>query len=140
MRSSIQSSRVLLEIVSHTRSLIQRRLISFYGVVCITLALSVFAWGTSYKLSLYTTHHQSSPAKLCTRGSSPAKSALNHAVGAGSVAPASLRMAIFFSLPQRMEVLFFDRLGEEAVSDLSPLGQAPILYLRPPPDEGRSVD
>jgi len=100
----------------------------------------IFAWGTGYKLSLYTTDHQSSPAKLCTRGSDSAKNALDHAAAGNALAQAPLSIAILFSLPQETEDYSFDRLSVEAVSDLSPLRQAPILYLRPPPDEGRTLD
>jgi hypothetical protein len=49
-------------------------------------------------------------------------------------------VAILFSLPQRTEDYILDRLSDEAVIELSPLSQAPILYLRPPPDKGRSFD
>jgi hypothetical protein len=100
----------------------------------------VFAWGTSYKLSLYNPGHQSSPAKVCTRGSDAAKSALDHAADGHTFSQIPPSMAVLFSLPQRTDDSFLDRLSDEAVSDLSPLSQAPILYLRPPPDERRSVD
>jgi hypothetical protein len=115
-------------------------MISFYGVLCISLVLTVFAWGTGYKLSLYNPGHESSPAKLCTRGSDPAKNALEHAVGGNAVAQAPLISAVLFSLPQETEDDPLDRLSDDAVSDLSPLSRAPILYLRPPPDEGRALD
>jgi len=118
---------------------VRKGLFSIYGVLCISLAFTVFAWGTGYKLSLYSTDHQSSPAKLCTRGSDPAKNALDQAAGGDSVARAPLSIAVLLSLPQGPEDLSFDRLRNEALSDLSPLSRAPILYLRPPPDEGRTL-
>ena len=118
----------------------QKGLLSIYGVLCISLAFTVFAWGTGYKLSLYNPGRESSPAKLCTRGSDPAKNALDHAAGGNAVAHAPFRIEVLFSLPQGTEDYSFDRLSDEAVSDLSPLSQAPILYLRPPPDERRSLD
>lgn len=124
-----------LEKASQNRNSIHKGLISFYGVVCISLAFTVFAWGTGYKLSLYTTDHQSSPAKLCTRGSDPEKNALDHAAGGNAVAQLSQSIAILFSLPQETEDYSFDRLSDEAVSDLSPLSRAPMLHLRPPPDD-----
>jgi hypothetical protein len=93
----------------------------------------VFAWGTNYKLSLYKAGHQDSPAKVCTRGSDPSKNALDHAEGGNALAQASPSIAVLFSLPQGTEDYPFDRLSDEAVSDLSPLSGAPILFLRPPP-------
>ena len=118
----------------------QKGLLSMYGFLCISLAFTVFAWGTGYKLSLYSTDHQSSPAKLSTRGSDPAKNALDHAAGGNAVAQSPVNIAALFSLPQEAEDYPFDRLSDEEVSDLSPLSRAPILYLRPPPDEGPSLD
>jgi hypothetical protein len=125
--------------VIQTRNSVQKRLLSIYGVLYISLAFTVFAWGTGYKLSLYNPGHESSPAKLCTRGSDPAKNALDHAASGNAVAQAPLRIAVLFSLPQRTEDYPSDRQSDEAVSDLSPLSRAPILYLRPPPDEGRTL-
>ena len=100
----------------------------------------VFAWGTSYKLSLYKAGHESSPAKVCTRGSDAAKSALDQAAAAHTLDHTPFHIAALFSLPQGTEDYSFDRLRDEAVSDLSPLSRAPILYLRPPPDERLSLD
>jgi hypothetical protein len=115
-------------------------LLSIYGLLCVCLALMVFAWGTSYKLSLYKTGHQSSPAKVCTRGSDAAKNALDHAADSHTLSQPPLGRAVLFALPQGTEDYSSDRLSDEAVSDLSPLSRAPILYLRPPPDKGRSLD
>jgi hypothetical protein len=100
----------------------------------------VFAWGTSYKLSLYKAGHQDCPAKVCTRGSDPAKNAFNHAAGGGAVSQAPLSIAILFSPPQGTENYPVDRLRDEAIIDRSPLSRAPILYLRPPPDGGRALN
>jgi hypothetical protein len=129
-----------LENVAQTRDFLQKGMLLIYRVLCMSLAFTVFAWGTGYKLSLYNPGHESFPAKLCTRGNEPAKSALDHAAGGDAVARARLSIAVLFSLPQRTENYRFDRLSNEAVSDLSPLSRAPILYLRPPPDEGRTLD
>ncbi len=122
-----------------TRAAKAKGLLSFRGVVCLLLGFMVFAWGTNYKLSLYQAGHQSSPAKVCTRGSDAAKNASEHALDASSAAHARLRVAVLYSLPQGPEYYPLDRLRDEVVSDLSPLGRAPILYLRPPPFEQRSV-
>ena len=94
----------------------------------------VFAWGTNYKLSLYKVGHEASPAKVCTRGSDAAKNALDHAAGGSTVVHTPLSMAVLFSPLQGTEDYPVDRLRDEAIIDRSPLGRAPILYLRPPPD------
>jgi hypothetical protein len=99
----------------------------------------VLAWGTNYKLSLYKVGHESSPAKLCTRGSEAAKTALSRAVTSPTSAQIHVLLSALFSLPQGTEGRFHGRLSDEAISDLSPLSRAPILYLRPPP-ERRSLD
>ena len=122
------------------RNSIQKGLLSIYGVLCISLAFTVFAWGTGYMLSLYKPGHESVPAKLCTRGSEPAKNALDHPAAGSALAPAPPGIAILFSLAQGIEGYSFVRQSDEAVSDLSPLSRAPILYLRPPPAEGLSLD
>ena len=100
----------------------------------------VFVWGTNYKLSLYKAGHQGSPAKVCTRGSDAAKNALDHAAGDSAAAHPPLSIAILSSPLQRIENYCLDRLSDDAVSDRSPLNRAPILHLRPPPDNGRSLD
>jgi hypothetical protein len=99
----------------------------------------VFAWGTSYKLSLYKAEPQSFPAKVCTRGSDAAKTALDHIAEGHALAQAPLSLAVLFSLPQGSENQFLERLGDEAVIDLSPLRRVPVLNLRPPPDGRRSL-
>ena len=126
--------------MSQTRISEPKGLFSFYGVLCVYLAIMVFVWGTSYKLSLYNPGHESSPVKLCMRGSDVAKSALGHAAGAHTLAQMPPHIVALFSHPQGTEVRSLDRPSDEAVSDLSPLSQAPILHLRPPPGERRSVD
>ena len=129
-----------LENVSQTRSLKPKGLLSFYGFLCVSLVFMVFAWGTNYKLSLYKAERQSSPAKVCTRGSDAAKNALDHASDGYALSQVPVSMAVHFSLPQETDDYYLDRLSDEVISDLSPLSQAPILYLRPPPGEGRSLD
>jgi hypothetical protein len=123
-----------------TRSSKPKGLLSFYGLLCVSLAFMVFAWGTSYKLSLYRAEHQSSPAKVCTLGSDAAKNALDHAADGHTLSQTPLSVAVLFSLRQGTEDYSLDRLSDEAIIELSPLSRAPILYLRPPPDEGRSLD
>jgi hypothetical protein len=126
--------------MSQTRVSERKRLSSFYGVLCVYLAFMVFAWGTNYKLSLYKAERQGSPAKICTRGSDAAKNALDRASDGHTLSRASLCMAVLLSLPRGVEDYSSDRLSDDAVSVLSPLSRAPILYLRPPPDQGLSLD
>lgn len=126
--------------ISQTRPPGSGGLLPFCGALCLSLGFMVFAWGTNYKLSLYKADCQSSPAKVCTRGSDAAKHALDHAVDDSAVAHAPLSMAALFSLLQGIKDCPINRLRDDVVIDLSPLSRAPILYLRPPPDEGRSYD
>jgi hypothetical protein len=133
-------NRIEVERMPQTRISEPKGLLSFYGVLSLYLAFMVFAWGTNYKLSLYKTEHQSSPAKVCTSGSDAAKKALDHAADAHTLSQVPLRMAVLFSLPQGTEDYSLERQSDEGVSSLSPLSRAPILYLRPPPDKGRSLD
>jgi len=126
--------------ISQTRISGPKGSLSVSGFLCLTLAFMVFAWGTNYKLSLYKAGHESSPVKVCTRGSDAAKSALERAAGSPAAAQIHLPISALFALSQESEVRFHDRLSDEVVGDLSPLSQAPILYLRPPPDERHSID
>jgi hypothetical protein len=132
--------RTALKRMSQTRISGPKGLHSFCGLLCVSLAFMVFAWGTSYKLSLYKAEHQGSPAKLCTRGSDPARNALDHAAGGSAVAHAPLNIAVLFSPLQGTGDDLVDRLRDEAIIDRSPLSRAPALNLRPPPDEGRVLD
>jgi len=103
----------------------------------------VFAWGTNYKLSLYRSGHEASPAKVCTRGSDAAKNAVDNAAGVPTIADAAeapLSIVVFRSRLQGPEKYPLDRLRDEAIIDRTPLSRASILYLRPPPDKGRSFD
>jgi hypothetical protein len=131
--------RAEVEPISRTRISVPKGFLSLYSVLCVYLAVMVFAWGTNYKLSLYKAERQSSPAKVCTRGSDAAKNALDHAIYRSAVAQAPLR-TVLFSLSQGGGGQPLNLLRDEAVIDLSPLSRAPILYLRPPPDQRRTFD
>jgi hypothetical protein len=122
-----------------TRAAKARGLLSFRGVVCLLLGFMVFAWGTNYRLSLYKAERESSPAKVSTRGSDSAKRALDNAADHSTAAHTQFSAAVLFSLRQGSEYRALDRLSDDAVADLSPLSRAPILYLRPPPNERRSL-
>jgi hypothetical protein len=102
----------------------------------------VFVWGTSYKLSLYKVERAttSAPAKVCTRGSDAARSAVDQAADGPQVGQTALLVAALFDFDETAETYPLDRRREEAVHDLSPLRRAPILYLRPPPYEGHLLD
>lgn len=135
--------RAELKNVPQTRTSGSRGWFSLYGVFCLSLGFMVFAWGTSYKLSLYKAECQSSPAKVCTRGSDAAKNAVDNAAGGGAaaaVADAPLGISVLSSLLQGTEDYPVDRLRDEAIIDRSPLSRAPILYRRPPPIERPSID
>ena len=129
-----------MESTRQTRISESKGLLSIYGVLCLTLAFMVFAWGTNYKFSLYKAGHESSPAKVSTRGSDDVEKALDRAAGGRVAAHAALSIAAFFSCLQGIGDHPLDQLRDEAIIDRSPLSQAPILYLRPPPDERRSLD
>jgi len=132
-----------LENVSPTRTSRPEELFSFCGVLCVFLAIMVFAWGTNYKLSLYKAGHEGSPAKVCTRGSDAAKNAVAQSARGGAAAAATEApsdVAVLSSLVRRTETFPVDWLRDEAVIDRSPLSRAPILYLRPPPDERFFLD
>lgn len=102
----------------------------------------IFAWGTGYKLSLYKLEAAaySAPAKVCTRGSDAAKSAVDHAAGGHTVVPIPVIVAALFSLDEAPETYPIGPQHQEAAIDLSPLSRAPILYLRPPPNKGRLLN
>lgn len=129
-----------MERVSQTRTSGPKGLLSLYGVLCLSLGFMVFAWGTNYKLSLYKAGHQDFPAKVCTRGSDAAKNAVDHVAGGSTIEHALLSIMVLFSPIQGTEDYPVGRLHDEAIIDRSPLSRAPILYLRPPPDEGRALD
>jgi len=132
--------RAELECVSRTRTSRPRGILSFYGLVCLSLGFMIFAWGTNYKLSLYKDGHQGSPAKVCIRGSDAAKNALEYAVSERAAAHAPESFAVLLPPFQLTGEFSADRLGNETTIDRSPLSCAPILYLRPPPYERRALD
>jgi hypothetical protein len=76
---------------------------------------------------------------VCTRGSDAVENALDRAAGGSVAVHASLSIAVFFSRLQGIEDHPLDRLRDEVIIDRSPLSRAPILYLRPPPDQRFSL-
>jgi hypothetical protein len=100
------------------------------------LALAVITWGTSYKLSLYKTSSAEglTPAKLCTRASDIVKGQLDDATDGHNVLhhaslPNFVRVQVELAFP------IFCRIAQDSLaSEFSPLLEAPVLHLRPPPD------
>jgi hypothetical protein len=99
------------------------------------LALSVFTWGTSYKLSLYKTNPPGTvtPAKLCKLASDKAQSQVDHAIEGHKVAFSGFPLKTFPVFKTSVLVLQRDVRPSTATASLSPLQTAPILHLRPPP-------
>ncbi len=103
-----------------------------YGLLCVLLSLTIVAWGTAYKLSLYTSTKDGAPAKVCTRGSDAAKSGVTAAidgrkiVGTGLIP--SLPVEFRLALPEPIDVAL------PAASQIVPSHHpTPIQAARPPP-------
>lgn len=99
------------------------------------LALSIFAWGTSYKLSLFTGSQPGGvpPAKLCKLTSDNAKSQVDHAVEGHTVALSSVSADTGSTLRENVFVLHEQVARSGGIESLAPLRSAPVLHLRPPP-------
>ena len=101
----------------------------------VLLALMVFAWGTGYKLSLYKPAPKdgTAPAKLCTRDSDAARSALLDASEShGTMALVALRAPLF--APAMASPDLYRRSMEDGQSvNPSPFYPPAALDLRPPP-------
>ena len=105
------------------------------NLLLLLLALAVFAWGTSYKLSLYKTlpPGSSTPAKLCTRSSDLVKGQLDAATNGHEVLH---RVVLPGLVPIVVELAFplYRRTSQDSLaSEFSPLRDIPVLHLRPPP-------
>ena len=99
------------------------------------LALSIFAWGTSYKLSLFKRHQPGSvpPAKLCKLTSDNAKSQFEHAVLGNKVEASSPTANTVSTIADSGFLLYEEVALSSGTASLGPLRSAPILHLRPPP-------
>lgn len=129
-----------LYLIDQTR-LSPQRVRSPLGVLlCLFLAFSVFAWGTGYKLSLYKADQHREPAKVCTRGSDAARSSVDHATAGCKIWPSSVLLSLIFVPSSTETYSLIDSGFFEISEDLSPLRSRPVLYLRPPPAEVRSLD
>jgi predicted small lipoprotein YifL len=103
------------------------------------LALLVFMWGTGYKLSLYRPPDNRVPAKLCTRSSDAAKSAVDDAAHGGEthLEPPLLTLA---PVPvATLPVLLRRDRQDSSTKNASPFRWTPDLYLRPPPAQPRAI-
>jgi hypothetical protein len=110
---------------------------SLYRFLHLSLALMVFLWGTGYKLSLYRPPDNRVPAKLCTRASDAAKSAVDHAADGSKMQPETLLLTRV-SMPETVPQGLLRRDGhDDLAQNLSPLRSTPNLHLRPPPAELR---
>lgn len=131
-----------LDCLTHSQTPPSKRLLSSNVGLCLALVFMIFAWGTSYKLSLYKVENltSSTPAKVCTRGSDAAKSDFDHAADGRDAAPMLICLASLVTRYRDAEERPLDRSSHIVMSDRSPLRRAPILYLRPPPHEQDSLD
>jgi hypothetical protein len=102
------------------------------------LALLVFMWGTGYKLSLYRPPDNRVPAKLCTRSSDVAKSAVDDAANGGEPHPETLLLTLA-PVPVATLLLRRDR-QDSFTKNPSPFRWTPSLYLRPPPEQVRAIE
>jgi hypothetical protein len=105
-------------------------------VLFLLLAFSVFAWGTSYKLSLYNNSSSGSvtPAKLSTLTSDNAKSGLDHGLDGHRALAAALLIDLSPTSRELAFVVIGPMIQQDARRNLAPLRVAPVLHLRPPPD------
>ena len=100
------------------------------------LALAVIAWGTSYKLSLYKASGAEglTPAKLCTRASDIVKGQLDDATDGHNILH-QVSLPNFVRVQVKLAFPIFCRIAQDGLaSEFSPLLEAPVLHLRPPPD------
>jgi hypothetical protein len=108
------------------------------GLVIAALAFAVFAWGTSYKLSLY--HHEYSgrtmpEAKLCTRASDAAR--LNVAAAVNNAHPETSSLLPLLYLLTQSHPHAEQPVPQLARRNTPPTpgetGFSPHLFFRPPP-------
>jgi hypothetical protein len=105
------------------------------SLLILLLAFSVFAWGTSYKLSLYKNNPRGSvtPAKLCKLTSDNAKSQVDDAVDGHRVLLAGFLINLFAISRELVFVIQGPIVPNGMIGSLAPLRAAPVLHLRPPP-------
>lgn len=100
------------------------------------LALLVFAWGTSYKLSLYKALRErdgATPAKLCTRVSDTARSGLIDASEGHRAMALVARWMPLFAPAMASPDSYRRRMEDGQSMNPSPFRPPAALDLRPPP-------
>lgn len=99
------------------------------------LAFLIFAWGTSYKLSLYKKNPPGSvtPAKLCESTSDNAKSQIDRAIEGHKVVSSGPSINAVSTYRDFVLLLQRQNVPHSETASLAPLQTAPILHLRPPP-------
>lgn len=119
------------------RALILRRASGLVSIPFLVLGLSVFLWGTAYKLSLYKPPQKDRvPAKLCTRGGDLAKKIVHDVVAWTPASKPKPDLLTFrFSLQEEVES---PGLGCVQTVDRHPppwneIGFSPHHTFRPPP-------
>jgi len=131
LRQRAGAQQTLNAFIQHRRPQSNSRL-PLVGLLCVILSFMIFAWGTSYKLSLYKPDEGLAPAKVCTRGSDVAKSMVSHAIDGRK----PIAQNIVASLPVYASNQFSDvqSLGWlEALTVFTPLPSSTIRAARPPP-------
>jgi len=106
------------------------------------LALMVFVWGTCYKLSLYKAPLKdgTAPAKLCTRASDAARSALLDAAAGGHALTLVSLATLFLAAAVTSPYLRARRVEDGQAMNPSPFHSPAALDLRPPPMRQLSLE
>ena len=100
------------------------------------LAFLVLGWGTSYKLSLYSSDASAAvtPAKLCTRASDTAKTEFDRATELKAIEQATLLPAFFaIVIPEPLPFLKREQDGLNTAAPPWSSHYSSSVYRRPPP-------
>jgi hypothetical protein len=124
-----------LDFISQIRLSLPKSRRSLRSLACLLLAVTVVAWGTAYKLSLYKSGQHDTPAKVCTRGSDAAKSGLDQAADGRKLKQASVALICLSVVYASHFPPIVNSDHAKAADDFAPLRSTPILHLRPPPAE-----
>ena len=105
------------------------------------LAVMVFAWGTGYKLSLYKAPLKdgTAPAKLCTRASEAARSALTTVAENSQIVALFSLATLFFAVDVVWRDLRPSGVDGQPINP-SPFHPPAALDLRPPPMRQLSLE
>jgi hypothetical protein len=106
-----------------------------YSWLFLLIALSIFAWGTSYKLSLYKINPPGTvtPAKLCKLASDNAKSQVDQVVEGRKVAFSDFAINTGSAFIRSVFIFRGQVAPRTDALPCAPLQSAPTLHLRPPP-------